>query len=55
MHVLTRLEQDAEGALRALADALGAPKAAMPDPRAAAAGAARRAKPRRAWPAPSPR
>ena len=32
LHLLTRLDQDAEGALRALADALGAPKAAMPNP-----------------------
>ena len=32
IHVLTRLEQDAEAALAALADELGAPAAAMPDP-----------------------
>jgi acetolactate synthase-1/2/3 large subunit len=32
VHVLTRLEQDAEAALRALAEELGAPAAAMPDP-----------------------
>lgn len=32
LHVLTRYEQDAESALRALAEELGAPKAAIPDP-----------------------
>ncbi len=32
VHVLTRYEQDAESALRAVAEGLGAPKAAMPDP-----------------------
>ncbi|MCO6418970.1 acetolactate synthase large subunit [Siccirubricoccus sp. KC 17139] len=32
LHVLTRLEQDAESALRALAEELSAPAAAMPDP-----------------------
>ncbi|WP_149539539.1 acetolactate synthase large subunit [Siccirubricoccus phaeus] len=32
LHVLTRLEQDAESALRALAEELAAPAAAMPDP-----------------------
>lgn len=32
VHVLTRYEQDAEQALAALAEELGAPKAAMPDP-----------------------
>ncbi|MBV1800171.1 acetolactate synthase large subunit [Siccirubricoccus sp. G192] len=32
VHVLTRLDQDAEAALAALADELGAPKAAIPDP-----------------------
>ena len=32
LHVLTRNEHDAEAALRALADELGAPAAAMPDP-----------------------
>jgi acetolactate synthase-1/2/3 large subunit len=31
VHVLTRMEQDAEAALRAIADELGAPKAAIPD------------------------
>ena len=31
LHVLTRYEQDAEAALRALCDELGAPPAAMPD------------------------
>ncbi len=31
VHVLTRLEQDAEAALQAVADDLGAPAAAMPD------------------------
>ncbi|HYF08339.1 MAG TPA: acetolactate synthase large subunit [Acetobacteraceae bacterium] len=32
LHTLTRLEQDAETALRALAEELGAPAVAMPDP-----------------------
>ncbi|MBX6744862.1 MAG: acetolactate synthase large subunit [Acetobacteraceae bacterium] len=32
VHVLTRFEQDAESALRALAEELGAPQAALPDP-----------------------
>ncbi|HEY8613284.1 MAG TPA: acetolactate synthase large subunit [Roseomonas sp.] len=32
LHVLTRYEQDAEAALTALADELGAPQAAIPDP-----------------------
>jgi acetolactate synthase-1/2/3 large subunit len=32
VHVLTRSEQDAESALRALAEELGAPDAPMPDP-----------------------
>lgn len=32
LHLLTRLEQDAETALRALAEELGAPAASMPDP-----------------------
>jgi acetolactate synthase-1/2/3 large subunit len=32
LHILTRFEHDAEAALRALAEELGAPKVAMPDP-----------------------
>ncbi len=32
VHVLTRTEQDAEAALRAVAEAIGAPRVAMPDP-----------------------
>ncbi len=51
VHVLTRYEQDAEAALRALCEELGAPQAAIPDP-GPRPERARGAPPPRAWRAP---
>ena len=53
VHVLTRHEQNAEQALQALVDELGAPPAAMPGPRPAADE--RRAASRRRKTSPAPR